>query len=370
MKIIFLLIIVAMLQCSLWIKETRRVTLNEKEKAAAGQLMLNLDDLSELQAKPLYQFSPEDLDIYLRFIHLYQPDLRERIQYLARKNISQPYKIYLLGEFPFEVYDMQPLFCLERSDCVVFSEHVYAMALARNWQEFMVILQHIRYKDGQIGMLTRNHYTELDWDHNNSWLVSDITVEIGGEYTRYDTVVIDKRPFFKRMEIGQHLQPDTLILSYIPAEHLTKVSNSLLPGDFINIVRGPEPDQAGDNYVGHVGLITRNDSGVLNMLHSTLPAVIEQPLNSIYYPYDQFNQKRHETNLTIMKSNQDVQYHNQKIKQKYGDTRPEKLKKTKPLLPFFYGFKFLRLNQDPLQELKKRSSSPDSLFIRFGIPLP
>ncbi len=370
MKLFGLLLIVVLLQCSLFVKETRRVVLTSQEKELAGQLMLNPDYLAELQAKPLYRFSPNDLDAYLRFIHLYKPDLRDRIQYLARKNLTQPYEIYLLGEFPFEIYDLQPIFCQDRSDCVVFSEHTYAMALARNWQEFMVILQNIRYQDGRIGMLTRNHYTELDWDRNNSWLVTDITEEIGGEYMQADTVVIDKRNFFKRMGIGQDLSPDTLVLSYIPAEHLTKVSSRLQPGDFINIVRGPEPGQPGSKYVGHVGLITRDSSGQLNMLHSTMPAVIEQPLHSVYFPYDQFNHNRHQTNLRTAEENRKIMAHNQSIRQKYGDSRPEKFKKTKALLPFFYGFKFLRLNPDPIQELKKRSSSPDSLYIRYGVPMP
>ena len=40
---------------------------------------------------------------------------------LARKNLGQPYDIYLLGEMPFETYDPQPIYCLSKSDCVVFA---------------------------------------------------------------------------------------------------------------------------------------------------------------------------------------------------------------------------------------------------------
>lgn len=37
------------------------------------------------------------------------------------------------------------------------------------------MLQRIRYKDGVIGVLTRNHFTEADWVVNNSWLIKNIT---------------------------------------------------------------------------------------------------------------------------------------------------------------------------------------------------
>ena len=86
-----------------------------------------------------------------------EPDLRKRILHLARKNIGQPYELYLLGEMPFEPYDPQPIYCLGKSDCLVFTEHTYAMALSHNWPSFMRMLQRIRYRDGHLGVATRNH---------------------------------------------------------------------------------------------------------------------------------------------------------------------------------------------------------------------
>ena len=98
--------------------------------------------------KPLYQFTEAEVGPYLGHLQATEPDLRKRIVALARKNIGQPYELYLLGEMPFETYDPQPLYSIARSDCLVFAEHTYAMALTRDWTGFMRLLQRIRYRDG------------------------------------------------------------------------------------------------------------------------------------------------------------------------------------------------------------------------------
>jgi hypothetical protein len=42
------------------------------------------------------------------------------------------------------------------------------MALSRDWTGFMRLLQRIRYRDGRLGVATRNHYTEVNCDSYNS----------------------------------------------------------------------------------------------------------------------------------------------------------------------------------------------------------
>ena len=136
--------------------------------------------LASLAAKPLYQFTEAEVGPYLAQLHATEPDLRQRVVHLARKNLGQPYELYLLGEMPFETYDPQPLYSLTRSDCLVFAEHTYAMALSRDWTGFMRLLQRIRYRDGHLGVATRNHFTETDWNPSNRWLLHDITTELTG----------------------------------------------------------------------------------------------------------------------------------------------------------------------------------------------
>src|SRR5439155_14560839 len=74
--------------------------------------------IKKLQAAPLYSFSERDVDAYLKFLHESEPDPIQRVVNLARKNIGQPYAIYLLGEFPSSQQDPTPLCCLEKAHCV------------------------------------------------------------------------------------------------------------------------------------------------------------------------------------------------------------------------------------------------------------
>ena len=99
--------------------------------AALAAESARADPLAALSAKPLYQFTEAEVGSYLAQLHATEPDLRKRVVHLARKNLGQPYELYLLGEMPFETYDPQPLYSLTKSDCLVFAEHTYAMALRR-----------------------------------------------------------------------------------------------------------------------------------------------------------------------------------------------------------------------------------------------
>jgi hypothetical protein len=147
---------------------TQIVVPTPAQAEAADHVGIPRSDLGRLLATPLFKMKPRDVDRFLAFEQQLVPDLRTRVADLARKNIGQPYELYLLGEFPYEVVDDQPLFELAKSDCVVFVEHTYAMALSRSWDEFFWMLQRIRYKGGVIGVQTRNHYTEQDCDRYRS----------------------------------------------------------------------------------------------------------------------------------------------------------------------------------------------------------
>ncbi|MGB9692785.1 MAG: N-acetylmuramoyl-L-alanine amidase-like domain-containing protein, partial [Candidatus Sumerlaeaceae bacterium] len=230
--------------------------------------------LERVAQKRFWEITPKELDVYLGWAKQNVPELRQRVVHYARKRVGQPYEMYLLGEFPFEIYDPQPLFELSKSDCVVFCEHTYAMALSSNWKEFFATLQKIRYKNGEIGMLTRNHYTEADWNKNNSWLVKDVTRELGGSKVAHFTEKIDREKFFSRFGIGQGIPVQILQDDYIPAEAIPEIVGKLRDGDFVNVVRGI----GADVWVGHTGLIAHNEKGEVTLIHSTPPKVVEVPL--------------------------------------------------------------------------------------------
>jgi hypothetical protein len=300
--------------------------LTAEQTAACKRLGLDAGEIATIDQKPLYKCSEAEVDKYLKFLSATEPDLRKRIVHLARKNIGQPYELYLLGEMPFEPYDPQPIYCLGKSDCLVFSEHTYAMALSHDWPGFMRLLQRIRYRDGQLGVATRNHYTEADWNISNRWLVEDITAELAGDKAIKFHEKIDRSRFLKgRYGLSVSIPVEEHDDIYLPYQEIERAKSRLQDGDFVNVVRAtsksnssPQNEIFGGNaFVGHVGLIGHGPNGEVDFIHSSEPRVREQTIDSY-----------------ISQSTKDLA-----AKDKAGKPR-------------LVGFKFLRLREEPLKKLQ------------------
>lgn len=315
--------------------EPEPVKLTQKQLRLCEQLGIEPDLLTNLIAKPLYEFTEPEVDVYLRYLSTFKPKLSDRIKHLARKNIGQPYEIYLLGEMPFEHYDPQPLYCLTKSDCLVFTEHTYAMALSDSWPGFIRTLQRIRYADGQIGVATRNHYTEADWNPNNEWLVRDITPELARQRGVKFAQKVDRAKFLlNRYKLKTDIPIEERIDVYLPFEYIDQAKTRLRDGDFVNIVRGrpPKPGQekqpnarvgtmqeifGGSAWVGHTGMIVIGDDGEVHLIHSARPSVQEEPIDDY-----------------IARSTENLAE-----RDAAGKSR-------------LLGFKFLRLQNDPMANLR------------------
>lgn len=293
---------------------------------AAGPAAPVPDAIAPLLAKPLYQFTEAEVGAYLGYLQAAEPDLRRRVVLLARKNAGQPYELYLLGEMPFETHDPQPLYCLGKSDCLVFAEHTYAMALSGDWASFMRLLQRIRYRDGRIGVATRNHYTEADWNPSNRWLVRDITTELaGGRAVTFEERIDRARFLLGRYKLKADIPVENHRDSFVPFAALDRARAELREGDFVNVVRGvvkpgaPVNETFGGNaWIGHVGLVGRAPDGTLTIIHSAEPAVREETI-------DQF----------IARETRDLV-----TRDAAGKAR-------------LLGFKFLRLEEHPLENLRQ-----------------
>ena len=231
-------------------------------------------DVAVLQTAPLHTFNERELDVFLKWFAEKPLPMSERVAHLGRRTIGQPYRLFLLGEYPFELYDPDPMYCLAASDCVTFVEQTYAMALARDWPSFFRTLQCIRYKDGQVGLLTRNHFTEADWNINNAWLFDDVTEDVSAGEVRPMVSSINRAAFFAKFGVACNDPVQRFVSSYIPRERLPVVARRLRTADVVEIVRGTK----GSQYVSHMGLIIRDTSGSAMLLHSTKPVVREEPL--------------------------------------------------------------------------------------------
>ena len=235
--------------------------------------------MDSILAKQIYQMSPAEVGRYIAYMHKTEPDLRKRIAAIGRKNIGQPYVLNLLGEYPYELHDTLPLFSLQSSDCVVFAEHTYAMAMSQSWEEFFWMLQRIRYKDGVIGVATRNHYTEVDWNINNAWLVTDISAELAGPAGPVYPLTIDRARFLKtRHQTSSNLPVQLSRESYVAKEQVASILPQLQEGDFVNVIS----TRGGAYWASHVGLIVVDANGTRNFLNSAEPQVREESFETFF----------------------------------------------------------------------------------------
>jgi hypothetical protein len=308
-------------------KKPVALDLTPEQKAYATNAGMAESELGTILETPLFQLSPRQNETYFQYLQATEPSLTKRVVTLARKNIGQPYELYLLGEYPFEPYDPQPVVSLDKSDCVVFVEHTYAMALAENWGSFFRLLQRIRYDKGAISVLTRNHYTEADWNPNNEWLLTDLSAELAAADTAtYSQTVNRKNFFYKRYKLNTEIEKQTVEVQYVPLEAMQRVAPELQEGDMVNFVRTKKD---GGKWVGHVGLVGVAPDGRRTIIHSAEPSVREEDL---------------------------LEMVGRALK-----GREERLEDGKQVL---VGFKFLRPKADPLAELRK-IDGPDAPKISF-----
>lgn len=230
-----------------------------------------------LLKKQIYQMSPQEVHRYIAHMQQAEPDLRKRIAAIGRQNIGQPYVLNLLGEYPYELHDTLPMFSLTHSDCVVFAEHTYAMAMSKSWEEFFWMLQRIRYKDGVVGVATRNHYTEQDWNVNNGWLVTDISAQLGGENAATYQLKVDRERFLRTRHNTERKIPVQVSTEfYIPTERIHEVLGQLSDGDFVNVIS----TKNGEYWASHVGLVVTTPDGQRTFLNSAAPMVREETFDA------------------------------------------------------------------------------------------
>ena len=164
--------------------------------------------------------------------------------------------------------DSDPLIRFDAFDCTTFVETVMAKGDIET-------LNQIRYKDGQIGFLNRNHFIESDWLVNNSDRVQNVSAYYA--QTKIRSVIIDKRSWFKKVHnIDTDFKPVAVELEYIPYEFakdliIEKTMIVLFVADNADF-----RDKIGtDLAVVHMGLIMPN--GLLRHASSERGAVVDVP---------------------------------------------------------------------------------------------
>ncbi len=223
-----------------------------------------------LTGKPTHQMIWKDLEMAMSNVAEVERDPDRRIMFFSELAKGTPYVIFCLGEGPESHYDKDPLVDIARVDCMTFCEQVLAMAISDDYYEFFSNLQKIRYRDGIIGMKTRNHYTIADWLPNNSWLLEDATELIGGGLCRPMVKTIHRARSLANMgcfDAEGVPPPEIMTAKYIPKEHLLLVEEFLRGGEIVSLIHKGE-----GIFSSHMGLIAKGRGGETIFRHASRPA--------------------------------------------------------------------------------------------------
>ena len=136
-----------------------------------------------------------------------------RTSNIGEQYLGAPYILDPLGEEAAP--DTDPLIRFDAFDCTTFVETVLADGDIDK-------LNKIRYKDGKIGFLNRNHFVATEWLPNNADVVENVSRKYGDTAVR--TVTINRAAWLKRVHnISAPAPNKTAHLEYIPYDNLGNI---------------------------------------------------------------------------------------------------------------------------------------------------
>lgn len=185
-------------------------------------------------------------------------------EFPGQSYLGARYEVSPLGECALP--DDDPLIRFDAFDCTTFVETVLADGCE-------CCLTEIRYKNGEIGFLLRNHFVESDWLNNNS----DFVLNVSSQYapTAVRRVIIDKANWFRVVHgLDVDVAPVVVDLEYIPYKYVADVKIDT-PVIVLFITDNPKiHDTMGtDLAVVHMGLWLPN--GVLRHASSERGGVVD-----------------------------------------------------------------------------------------------
>jgi hypothetical protein len=228
----------------------------------------------------------------------------EKMLVLSQVFLGAEYVGGSVGEGPFSKYDKDPLVRFDVFDCTTYVETLLAGVMSTSSAEFETNLMALRYQDGDVSFVSRNHFPSLDWFHNNQDKLQDITPDVAGGTAQVAQTLIDKAAWYQHLsgdvlgcdattsndcqrllgqlkEEGRDFTPEPAYLPYVPLTALfigteRAVNQALLDripsGSVISMVRPDWPlkQWIGTNMnVSHQGIAIRKE-GVLYLRHASL----------------------------------------------------------------------------------------------------
>jgi hypothetical protein len=146
----------------------------------------------------------------------------DKVAMISEKFIKKPYLLFALGEGKDGAFNQLPLYRTDAFDCETFVDTVLALSYAKDLSSFQEHINAIRYADGTPNFLTRNHFTNVDWNDNNrkKGYMKDITQEIT---VNHQPIYQKATTFINKKNWYQHLQENVIVLNVSPAEKNQKL---------------------------------------------------------------------------------------------------------------------------------------------------
>ncbi len=217
--------------------------MNRIKKCIIGGVVVFLVSITAFtygqSVKRFQQMSHAEIDKLIRQTAKTSMTITEKMNYFSTYFLGMPYNIQCIGEGPYALYEPWPLVNFKETNCMAFCEHILALAISDNWDNFFNNLQQIRYRDGLIGMKTRNHYTMADWLPQNNWLLEDVSAKVGNNYIKTVTRTISHKQFFASKGISDttYILPDRrLTVNYIPLSDFEHVITNTKVGDILSLL--------------------------------------------------------------------------------------------------------------------------------------
>lgn len=112
--------------------------------------------------------------------HIKNPS--QQINIYSQYFLDRPYNFEPLGEGKSGRYSQKPLYRFDQFSCQTYVETVIALSKSSSFSAFKKNLRLIRYKNGKVGFVTRNHFPSLSWVPNNlkNGFIKDINVQVAG----------------------------------------------------------------------------------------------------------------------------------------------------------------------------------------------
>ena len=162
------------------------------------------------EQSPIEQHADETLrKLYHRLQSKPRADMLTRTTTISGLFIGRKYLLGSLGEGNNSFYDQSPLYRTDAFDCETYVDTVLAIALAKDPETFKQRINQIRYRNGHVSYIDRNHFTCLDWNKNNQQqgFVKDITTTLRDNknqpIAKFARALIDKPAWYQHFTIQQ-----------------------------------------------------------------------------------------------------------------------------------------------------------------------